>query len=211
VLLGVDCRASLGRTWPQSRATDPEELRSAQRDSCSCWDSDSESGRPSAKWFGNSLVKRPKTALKPIGKRPGLWSNSVDSQASKPGQQVIFFRFAKKNCCNFSAVGPRGEKDYCWSLSNPCLLAAGKRCKWFVEAVLPLDKALELEYHRTKKIASDPDSLPRVKRERTCLCGKRFLARNNRQIRCPKCAKEQRRLQLRNRVRKFRARKKARL
>jgi hypothetical protein len=113
--------------------------------------------------------------------------------------QNDFLKFARKHCCNY---GAKGGLDYCWALSNPCLLAAGSNesCKWFVEAVLPQDRDLEAQWHRLRGA-----STPWAKRERTCACGKRFRFTNSRQLRYDECGKAHRREQIRKRVRRHRA------
>lgn len=122
---------------------------------------------------------------------------------------LIFFRFAKKHCCNYSATGPMQKRHYCWlgppKTDNICVLLSGGSCKWFREAVLPLDKALEQEWERLRQLASDSSPLPWTKRERVCLCGERFVPRSNRQLRCEQCSKAHRQEQLRKAKRKQRA------
>jgi hypothetical protein len=86
-----------------------------------------------------------------------------------------------------------------------CVLLSGGSCRWFVEAVLPLDKALEAEWRRLRMLKSDPGHTPWAKRERTCACGKKFMAKSNRQLRCEECGRAHRQALLRKAVRKHRA------
>jgi hypothetical protein len=123
--------------------------------------------------------------------------------------RVRFFRFAKKHCCNHSLKGPLGKKHYCWlgppKTNSICVLLSGGSCRWFVEAVLPLDKALEAEWRRLRQLKSDPSPTPWAKRERTCACGKRFRFTNNRQLRCEECGRANRQALLRRAKRRQRA------
>jgi hypothetical protein len=120
---------------------------------------------------------------------------------------AMFFRFAKQNCCNYSAMGPLKKANYCWlepvESKSVCLLAVGKSCRWFVGAVLPLDKDLQTEWERLRLVRSDPSPLPGV--YQICQCGKRFKAGSNRQLRCSECSRITRREYLRKAKRKGRA------
>lgn len=125
-------------------------------------------------------------------------------------EYVVFFQFAKEHCCNYSASVPWGTKHYCWlepqETKHACVLQFGKHCRWFLEAVLPLDPALQAEWQRLKKLEADPDAPPQARRERTCpSCGTQFLPRSNRQLYCPDCGKQRRLEQLKKRVRRHRA------
>jgi hypothetical protein len=121
----------------------------------------------------------------------------------------IFFRFAKENCCNYSLKGPLGKKHYCWlgppKTNSLCVIPFGHSCRWFAEAVLPLDKALQAEWQRLRQLKSDPNAAPWAKRERVCPCGTRFIPKSNRQLRCEDCGKVHRQELLRKAVRKHRA------
>jgi len=103
-----------------------------------------------------------------------------------------FFQFAREHCCNYAAVGPAGKRHYCWlepqETRSACLLPEGKYCRWFVEAVLPLNRDLEAQWHRLQG-----GTLPWATQERTCACGQVFRARSNRQTRCEDCARAHRR------------------
>ncbi|MDI6854040.1 MAG: hypothetical protein QME75_10625 [Deltaproteobacteria bacterium] len=130
------------------------------------------------------------------------------SQEATAKEYALFFRFARDNCCNYSPKGPLGKKHYCWlepkETNGLCVIQCGKHCRWFVGAVLPLDKALEAEWRRVH----DPNVLPWTKGQRTCcVCGKRFPSGNNRQLRCADCAKARRREQVMKRVRRHRLKK----
>ncbi len=123
-------------------------------------------------------------------------------------EYAVFFRFARDNCCNYSVSVPWGKKHYCWlepkETDSLCVIQWGQYCRWFVEAVLPLDKALEAEWHRLRQLEADSNLLPWTKRVRACLCGKRFVPRSNRQLRCEDCGRACRQEQIRKRVRKHR-------
>jgi hypothetical protein len=122
---------------------------------------------------------------------------SPEAVKLKP-EQLRFFRFARKNCCNYSERGPLKRRHYCWRSTAVCALAAGEFCIWFEQAVLPLDVALEIEWRRLKG-AIQPSTA------RTCPCGKKFKPRSNRQLRCEECGRAASQEQLRKRKRKQRA------
>jgi hypothetical protein len=124
-----------------------------------------------------------------------------------------FFRFARKNCCNYSETGPNQKPHYCWLNGCTCELHPDidMGCLYFVNAVLPLDKALESKWLSQQKPwqasiseIKQPKPGPKPETYRICACGKQFRVASNRQIWCPKCAKENQKLK----VRRHRARKK---
>jgi hypothetical protein len=132
----------------------------------------------------------------------------VELDSPKP-EFKIFFRFAMKHCCNASLKGPLGKRHYCWlgppKTNSICVLLSGGSCRWFAEAVLPLDKALEAEWRRLRMLKSDPSHTPWAKRERICPCGTKFIPSSNRQLRCEECGRAHRQALLRKAVRKHRA------
>lgn len=137
-------------------------------------------------------------------------SPEKESLAPRPERQ-LFFRFAQENCCNYSPKGPWGKRHYCWlgppKTDSLCVIPYGLTCRWFAEAVLPLDKALEAEWQRLRRLEADPDAPPQARRERICLCGAQFVPRSNRQLYCQECSKQRRLEQLRKNARKYRRRK----
>jgi len=126
----------------------------------------------------------------------------------KPERQ-LFFGFAQENCCNYSLKGPLGKRHYCWlgppKTNSLCVIPYGLTCRWFTEAVLPLDKALQAEWERLKRLEADPDAPPWTRRERTCLCGTKFVPRSNRHLYCEACARQRRLEQLRRAKRRQRS------
>jgi hypothetical protein len=133
----------------------------------------------------------------------------VEEETVKLKERSMFFRFARQHCCNYSERGPLEKRHYCWlgppKTNSICVLLSGGSCGWFVKAVLPLDKALEAEWHRLRKLQADPNALPWAKRERTCACGKRFRFTNNRQLWCEECGRANRQALLRRAKRRQRA------
>jgi hypothetical protein len=105
-----------------------------------------------------------------------------------------FLKLARSECCNYSDTGPFRKRHYCWlepeQSDKRCLLEAGLACKWFFEAVLPVDQDLLEEWQNLWNLTSDP--VPFARAFRTCRCGKRYKARSNRQRMCPECARENR-------------------
>ena len=115
----------------------------------------------------------------------------------------MFTAFARKSCCSFSDRGPGGKTNYCWlepvESKSICLLLEGKSCRCFVEAVLPADKEMLVEYDRLRMVAADCNPMPG--NHRVCVCGKRFKAESNRQLKCKECGEKQKRIALRTRKR----------
>ena len=77
-------------------------------------------------------------------------------------------------------------------------------CKWFAEAVLPLNVALETELtgNSTIKIAKTVKvETVSGKTKRCTICGRSFVPGNNRAKFCPKCQN----VALKNRVKKCRS------
>ncbi|MDI6854803.1 MAG: hypothetical protein QME75_14520 [Deltaproteobacteria bacterium] len=120
----------------------------------------------------------------------------------------VFFQFAKEHCCNYSAAGPWGKKHYCWleprETHSFCVIPWGKYCRWFVEAVLPLKRDLELAWHRLRGTARLDH---KAKQEHECVdCGKAFMRTSNRQKRCEDCARKKANMAARERKRRQRSR-----
>lgn len=101
-------------------------------------------------------------------------------------------------CANFSAP------DRCLPADAPCRYFAppgGRlpRCKWFEEAVLPLDPQLEKLYWAERKADAEGRQLSRREREAALAitvlrgqcekCGNAFDRTSNRQRFCPGCAR----------------------
>jgi hypothetical protein len=88
----------------------------------------------------------------------------VEEETVKLKERSMFFRFARQHCCNYSERGPLEKRHYCWlgppKTNSICVLLSGGSCGWFVKAVLPLDKALEAEWHRLRLLKSDPSPTP---------------------------------------------------
>ena len=117
-----------------------------------------------------------------------------------------FFQLVRDECCNYSAAGPSEKKHYCYlepsESDAQCLLSWDLRCKWFVEAVLPLEEDLQEEWQRAWLLRSDPS--PQQGTFRVCECGKRFKLKSNRQRMCPECSKTNRKKLTRNGMRRQR-------
>lgn len=126
--------------------------------------------------------------------------------ASQPTDLSEFFKMARNECCNYSLTGPFKKKHYCCleprQSDHQCLLFHNLGCRWFLQAVLPLDKDLQDEWQRVWLLRSDP--APPQETFRTCKCGKRFRAKSNRQRMCPECSKEHRKKLTRNGMRRQR-------
>lgn len=82
-----------------------------------------------------------------------------------------------RECCNYDN-GDCLMLDECVCVQS---ISYSLNCKWFREAVLPLDKEFEAELLRqTNKL------------KRCDTCGTRFVASSNRSKLCPDCAKRKR-------------------
>lgn len=118
-----------------------------------------------------------------------------------------FFRLAKNQCANFSEMGPRGVRHYCWIARETgfqCSLVQNSRCKWLETAVLPANADL---LHRWKRIF-EPEEVVKTSgwtKSARCSCGKLFRSKSNRQQRCPECSKKHARIMARQRKQKQRA------
>ena len=96
-----------------------------------------------------------------------------------PLAQMPAIRRLVRQCCNF-------DNGYCLALDEgegcACVqsYSCSLLCKWFREAVLPLDPVLEA-------------SLLGGTTKRCALCGEAFVPGSNRAKYCPACSREQRR------------------
>ena len=102
------------------------------------------------------------------------WSSRRISQTQMPA-----IRRLVRQCCNF-------DNGYCLALDEgdgcACVqsYSCSLLCKWFREAVLPLDPVLEA-------------SLLGGTTKRCAICGETFVPGSNRAKYCPACSREQRR------------------
>ena len=96
-----------------------------------------------------------------------------------------------KECCNYDngqcLVLDRGEGCVCVQRISYSLL-----CKWFTEAVLPLDRELEMALWE------------RANEKRCAVCGKTLYQGSNRTKYCRRCSQIIRRRKQRERMRKAR-------
>lgn len=115
----------------------------------------------------------------------------------------LFFKYARAHCCNYTQAGPNHKQHYCWlepgETEHTCLLASGRKCAWFEQAVLPGNQDLQAEWLKLVKA----ELMPRT--WRICQCGQRFKATSNRQLRCTDCSNKNRMELLRKAKRRQRA------
>ena len=101
-------------------------------------------------------------------------------------------RLVKKECCNFDngncILLDDGEACHC-----PQLISCSLICRWFSDAVLPLDGELFAELYA-----------PEEKR-RCTVCGMPFASKSNNAKYCPDCRKKITRKQAAERMRKKRS------
>jgi hypothetical protein len=105
---------------------------------------------------------------------------------------------AASEYANHQSSGPAGIKNYCWakekSNGGVCVFFSdieNPRCRYFQEAVLPLDKDLKAVFSSevlNLQIQESRKRMIRKKCERPG-CDQTFPARSNRQRFCPKCQK----------------------
>jgi len=169
---------------------------------------------PDRRWLEIIPCKGFKEGLGQEGSSTSLFSEDsarvlIMSTGDLPDMALprMFVTFARNHCCNFSDRGPGGKTSYCWlepvESKSICLLVGGKSCKWFVDAVLPADKEMLVEYERLRMVMADANPMPGD--YRICSCGKRFRAGSNRQLKCKECGVEQKKIALRTRKRKQRS------
>lgn len=119
-----------------------------------------------------------------------------------------FFRLAKKECANYSEVGPFKIKHYCSQepiqTNEQCRLAHDIPCVYFVEGVLPLDQDLKHQWLLME--SGTPTASVMQFDSKICGCGKRFKPRSNRQELCPTCSKANRRRLNREAARRYASR-----
>jgi len=100
-------------------------------------------------------------------------------------------------CANHQGTGPFGTKDYCWmkekSNGGVCLFFSpdidNPRCRYFEEAVLPLNKDLKSVFSREVLSLEIQESQKRAVRKKCERCPEIFLAKSNAQRFCPACQK----------------------
>ncbi len=155
------------------------------------------------------------TSLKIEGFYPPSLHETSESKAKAKIRSSLFgraFRLAKHQCANYQHQGPYQKPNYCWAVpeayipGKQCLLSLEQPCKWFREAVLPLDRDLQKEW-ATLFIKPEPDSIPEIFKK--CSCGKHFKPRSNRQRLCPECSVQNRKKLNRENVKKSKAKKQA--
>lgn len=114
------------------------------------------------------------------------------SKLLSPKQVKRVNRLVRKECCNYDngncILLDDGEACPCPQLISYCLL-----CKWFSDAVLPLDRELFAELYA-----------PEEKR-RCIVCGAPFASKSNHAKYCPDCRKKITRKQAAERMRKKRS------
>lgn len=98
----------------------------------------------------------------------------------------------KGECCNYDsgncALLDDGNYHKCPQLSQTVI-----SCEWFLEAVLPLNAALEAEIFNTSKTT-----------KKCIVCGKEIISNSNRVKYCMKCASKTHRKQKTEKQRKYR-------
>jgi hypothetical protein len=101
-----------------------------------------------------------------------------------------------RECANHQSLGPWGTNNYCWmrekSNGGVCVFFSDleePRCRYFEEAVLPLDKELKGLFS-SETLALQIRQGRKRRAWKTCErpgCEKSFLARSNAQRFCPAC------------------------
>ena len=101
-------------------------------------------------------------------------------------------------CANHQTMGPFGTKDYCWmrekSNHGACVFFSdleNPKCRYFEEAVLPLDKDLKGIFSGELLALQIQEGRKRMIRKKCKRlgCSETFLARSNHQDFCPACQK----------------------
>ena len=109
-----------------------------------------------------------------------------------PKQVKRVNRLVKKECCNFDSGNcillDDGEPCHC-----PQLISCSLLCRWFSDAVLPLDKELFAELYALEE------------KRRCTVCGTPFASKSNNAKYCPDCRKKITRKQAAERMRKKRS------
>lgn len=96
-----------------------------------------------------------------------------------------FFGIARRDCCNYVAVGPWGKANYCLVLGS-CVLKEDRFCQWFNDAVIAYkpyrDAGLLAQWQELWQEA------PTKILNRMCrVCGDEFRQTSPRQVFCVKC------------------------
>lgn len=103
--------------------------------------------------------------------------------------------FAKAECANNYDGNCCPQDTQCFAFSLECGF-----CTWFLNAVLPLNPALQAAVQTRMAEAPVADG-------KTCtVCGEQFIPGSNRQRYCPKCGKEAARVKHAKRSREYRER-----
>lgn len=114
------------------------------------------------------------------------------AKSLSPKQVKRVHRLVRKECCNFDngncILLDDGEPCPC-----PQLISCSLLCRWFSDAVLPLDRELFAELYA-----------PEEKR-RCIVCGSPFASKSNHAKYCPDCRKKITRKQAAERMRKKRS------
>ncbi|SHF64924.1 hypothetical protein SAMN02745218_02791 [Desulfofundulus australicus DSM 11792] len=119
----------------------------------------------------------------------------------------------KKECANHDAE-LNGIRHYCCrepaASDKRCLyfVLDDVRCKWFEEAVLPLDSKLEYEYWQV--VNPYKVNKPRDLSKQCKMCGKVFSAKSNREVYCDSCKVTARREAVRKCNQRYREKKRER-
>lgn len=108
----------------------------------------------------------------------------------------------RRDCANHMREGGRGQKDYCLEEPLPghrCVFAnqEGARCRYFEEAILPLDPGLQALYEADREAKAHGDELTKARAAKVMAaatiqvkcerCGKPFAPKSNRQKVCTAC------------------------
>ena len=114
------------------------------------------------------------------------------AKSLSPKQVKRVHRLVRKECCNFDngncILLDDGEPCPC-----PQLISCSLLCRWFSDAVLPLDRGLFAELYA-----------PEEKR-RCTVCGSPFASKSNHAKYCPDCRKKITRKQAAERMSKKRS------
>jgi hypothetical protein len=101
---------------------------------------------------------------------------------------------AASECANHQNSGPSGIKNYCWlkerSNGGVCVFFSdveNPRCRYFQEAVLPLDKELKAVFSSEVLNLQIQEGQRKMIRKKCERCPETFLARSNAQMLCPGC------------------------
>lgn len=92
-------------------------------------------------------------------------------------------KLIRSRCCNYDNYDNGSCLLFDWSFCNICpqWISYSLNCKWFRNAVLPNDPALEASILHTQP------------RKRCVICGKPVLSKSHRAKYCPACSVQERR------------------